>query len=285
MAGLTAAALDHVQAADARFLLVEDVDVDSPLSTAMDAAAGQSWLRHRHAGVQPRRRILLPSTKDEYWSRFSKKTLSTLRRKLRKFGQTRLERITDVAHVLRFLEIAHEISLQTWQTRQFGLRVRNDAAELEAFAALAEHGLLRSYLWFSNDAPAAFLLGLQDKGTYHYEEVGYATPFAKHSPGLVMLVQVLDDVLERDRAERFDFGGGDADYKRLFSNCASESGTVWLFPPRWGNRASVGYLQLCTTARRWARHAVAVSGWAQRARQRVRYGGSQTVHPSHPAEE
>jgi hypothetical protein len=311
VSGLTEAALDHVQSVGARFLLVEDVDVDSPLAGALGAGrcpnlvgwaaptttAGDmvgtahptrltAWLQYRHAGVQSRRRILFPSSRDEYWGRFSKKSLSTLRRKLKKFGETRLERITDIAHVPRFLEIAHRISLQTWQSRQFGLRVRNDAAELDGLATLANHGLLRSYLWFSNDEPVGFLVGQQDKGVFHYEEVGYATPFAKYSPGLVMLMQVLDDLIEHDRPRVFDFGGGDADYKQFFANDESRSGTVWLFPPGWGNRLAVGHLQVCAAVRRWARHAVAISGWAQRARQWVRYGGARTVvRPSHSAEE
>src|SRR5581483_7315650 len=108
--------------------------------------------------------IKLPSRKDDYWNGFSKKTLSTMRRKLKKFGETRLERITAVTQIARFLEIAHEISKQTWQSRQFGLRVRNDAAELELLSVLAQHRLLRCYLWFSNDEPVAFLIGNQDKG-------------------------------------------------------------------------------------------------------------------------
>jgi hypothetical protein len=274
---LVATALQHVRCVGARFLLIEDVDVQSPLATALREPVAASWLPFHHAGVQPRWRIQLPATAAEYWGGYSKKTLSTMRRKLKKFGETRLERITDISQVARFLEIAHEISLQTWQTRQFGLRIRNDAGELELFTTLAQHGLLRSYLWFSNGQPVGFLVGHQDRGRFHYEEVGYATQFAKYSPGQTMLVQVLDDLFAHDRPEWFDFGGGDADYKQFFANHESQSGTVWLFPPTAVNRGAVTYLHACRAARQWARRAVAQGGWANRARQWVRYGGAKTA--------
>jgi teichuronic acid biosynthesis glycosyltransferase TuaC len=233
---LVTAALDHVRAVDAGFLLVQDLEAGSRLDVALSRGVPGSWSQYRHAGVQPHRRIQLPADKKAYWSGFSSKTLSTMRRKLKKFGETRLERITDVTQVPRFLEIAHAISLQTWQTRQFGLRVHNSAAELHLLGTLAQLGLLRSYLWFSNDEPVAFLIGNQDKGRFHYEEVGYATPFAKHSPGQTMLVQVLDDLFDHDRPEWFDFGGGDADYKQLFANHDSRSETA--LP--WRNCARAG---------------------------------------------
>jgi len=271
---LVLTALNHVLAVGAGFLLVQDVEVGSPLEDALSRGVPATWSQFRHAGVQPHHRIQLPADKREYWSRFSGKTLSTMRRKLKKFGVTRLERITDISQVPRFLEIAHHISLNTWQTRQLGLRVRNDASELHLLSTLAQHGYLRCYLWFSNGEPVAFIVGNQDKGCFHYEEVGYATPFAKYSPGQTMLAQVIDDLIEFQRPEWFDFGGGDADYKQLFANHTSQSGTVWLFPPTLRNRAGLAQLWASWHARRWARRIVVSSGWASRARQWVRYGWS-----------
>ncbi len=271
-AALFDAALQHVVQAGAAFLLIEDLDDQTVLAQSVTEKTPKTWLPFRHAGIQPRRRIQLPSTAAEYWNRFSTKTRSTFRRKLKKFGETRLERITDVADVPRFLEIAHQISLQTWQTRQLGLRVRNNAEELELLSILAREGLLRSYLWFSNGEPVAFLIGNQDKGGFHYEEVGYATPFAKHSPGQMMLIQVMDDLFAKDRPEWFDFGGGDADYKQMFASHESRSGTLWLWPPTLSNLATVNYVRGCRRVRQTARRAVVTLGMASRARQWVRYG-------------
>jgi len=129
------------------------------------------------------------------------------------------------------------------------------------------------------------MIGHQDKGCFHYEEVGYATSFAKFSPGQMLLVQVLDDLWEHDRPAWFDFGGGEADYKQFFSNHESRSGTIWLFPPTGTNRVAVGYLRACLAARYWGRWAVVSSGWGNRARQWLRYGGAKPAVASSETED
>lgn len=262
----------HVTKSRAAFLLIEDLDEQTALANVIATATPSGWMPFRHTGVQPRRRIHLPETPAEYWNHFSKKTLSTFRRKLKKFGETRLERITAVSDVPRFLEAAHRISLQTWQTRQFGLRVRNNDEERELLTILAQEGLLRSYLWYAQGEPIAFTIGNQDKGCFHYEEVGYMTAQARFSPGQMMLIQMIDDVLTTNRPEWFDFGGGDADYKTLFANHESRSGTLWLWPPTLSNVATVNYIRSCRGLRQGVRRMVVTSGFANRARQWVRYG-------------
>lgn len=273
LAAVIRTTLDQVTASRAAFLLIEDLDLDSPLAQALKEVLPRGWTRYHHAGIQPRRRIQLPATTDEYWAKFSSKTRQTFRRKLKKFGSTRLERLRDVADVPRFLEAAHRISLQTWQTRQFGLRIRNDAAELAQFTKLAELGLLRCYLWYVEEQPVAFTVGNQDHGCFHYEEVGYLSEFAKHSPGQMMLIQMIDDLILHDPATCFDFGGGDADYKELFANHTSQSGTVWLLPPTWSGRVTAAHLQLCQWGRKTVRRAIERGGLTTRFRQWVRYGG------------
>lgn len=282
---LLAKTLEHVQSAGAAFLLLEDLDVESPLGVALKQALVSGWSGYYHAGIQPRRRIALPSTTDAYWQQFSSKTRQTFRRKLKKFGTTRLDRIQTVEDVPRFLDAAHAISLQTWQTKQFGLRVSNDLATTAQLTKLAELGFLRCYLWHVDERPVAFTIGNQCHGRFHYEEVGYLTEFARHSPGQMMLIQMIDDLIVHEHADWFDFGGGDADYKALFANQSSQSGTVWLFPPTWCGRATAGYLHSCQRGRALVRSAIARSGWTTRFRQWVRYGGRKPDATSAPATE
>lgn len=276
---LLASALEWVSQQRAAFLLIEDLDDASPLAVTLNATLPDGWRIYRHAGIQPRRRIALPETPELYWQKFSSKTRQTFRRKLKKFGRTHLSRIEDVSQVADFLQAAHQISLQTWQTRQFGLRVRNDRAELARFCELARLGLLRSYLWFVEDQAVAFTIGFQDHGRFYYEEVGYLPEFARFSPGQMMLIQMIDDLIAHHRAEWFDFGGGDADYKELFATHSSRSGTVWLFPPTLQGATTHAYLETSHYFRRTARQLLTRYGDATRWRQWVRYGGKRPANP------
>ncbi|HVH43184.1 MAG TPA: GNAT family N-acetyltransferase [Labilithrix sp.] len=277
-------AREQVIATRSDFLLIEDLERNAALARACEAAEADGFRVFAPKGWQPRLKIDLPKTADEYWKKFSGKTRSTFRRKLKKFGTTRLQKVSRADEVAGFLAHAHEISKQTWQTRQLGLRVRNEGGELVQLEAAARAGLLRSYLWFVNDLPAAFLIGNQAHGVFNYEEVGYATAFAKNSPGQMMLLQVLDELFSVDTPHLFDFGGGDAEYKRMFSNHQSESGTIWLVPPGVRLRLILGYLKTYAKATQEARRRIAGSPWAMRLRQRVRYGGAKVGGAAETAE-
>lgn len=262
------------------FLMIEDLERTTALGRACTAAISQGWRVFAPKSWQPRLKIELPKTAEEYWKKFSGKTRNTFRRKLKKFGTTRLQKVSRPEEVADFLAQAHEISKQTWQTRQLGLRVRNEGGEVVQLAAAARAGLLRSYLWFVNDVPAAFLIGNQAHGVFNYEEVGYATAFAKNSPGQMMLLQVLDELYTVDTPHLFDFGGGDAEYKRMFSNVQGESGTIWLVPPGVRLGLILRYLKLYATVKQEARQRIAASPWAMKLRQRVRYGGAAAAPPA-----
>lgn len=272
---LWSATLKTVSSRHADFLLIEDLDQQSSLANQVLNSLPAGWNVFVPNGRQARLRIQFPEGL-EYWNQFSKKTLGTFRRKLKKFGETRLERITSGDQVPEFLAQAHEISRQTWQSRRLGLRIRNNEAERASLSALANAGLLRSYLWLSNGEPAAFCVGNQAHGVFNYEEVGYATKFARFSPGQMLVVQMIEDLLAHDRPECFDFGGGDADYKRMFANHTSESGTVWVTPPAWKARASLGWIQCGRALKQTARRTIATLGLATRVRQWIRYGGTPT---------
>lgn len=276
-------ATGHATAVGADFLLIEDLEETSPLFQAGQDRASHGCQVFATHEFQPRRYIDFPPTEAEYWRTFSSRSLSKFRRNLKKFGQTRLERVTEIEQLPDFLRAANEISRQSWQSRQFGLRVRNDDAELRQLSALAQHGLLRSYLWWIEGKPAAFAVCNQNAGCFRYEEIAYCAEFGQFSPGRTMLQQIVEDLLRHRSPATLDFGGGDAEYKQQFANRASRSGTIWLVPPGWRARCSLAYLKACRKVRWTARNLIKQSGWGTRARQWVR--AARTAPSAVPANE
>ena len=167
-------------------------------------------------------------------------------------------------------EAAHLISQRTWQSAQLGLRIHNNDVEAQLFTFLATQHALRSYLLYVDEKPAAFLIGTQFQGHFNYEEVGYDRDFADRSPGLVLLLHVLDDLLKNNPPQRFDFGGGEADYKRLFATSTSESGSVWLVPPGLRPQFWLGFLRACRLTDRLARACIGKLGLTTLLRQLIR---------------
>lgn len=64
---------------------------------------------------------------------------------------------------------------------------------------------------------AAAHFGIATGQVWHYWFPSYCRSFGKHSPGLLLLLEMVDDAC-RDGCERFDLGWGEARYKSEFSN-------------------------------------------------------------------
>ncbi len=254
----------------ATFLLVEDLESQDPLIASAESLQHDGFRLFSPTGIQERLKIEFPPNPNDYWMNFSSKTRNTFKRKQKKIGTTRLVRITEPAQIAEFLETAHTISQRTWQSEKLGLRIHNNDAELRFFTTLATQQTLRSYLLFVDDKPAAFLIGTQHNGHFSYEEVGYDREFSDRSPGQVLLLQVLEDLLSDNPPRVFDFGGGTADYKQLFATTASTSGTLWLVPPGIRPQLCLAYLRTCRFLDRTARSIAKKLGATTLLRQLIR---------------
>jgi CelD/BcsL family acetyltransferase involved in cellulose biosynthesis len=69
------------------------------------------------------------------------------------------------------------------------------------------------------DEPIAAHLGLRSRTTWHYWLPAYDRRFAKHSPGLILLLQMTEAAVGFG-LERIDLGKGDALYKRRLANAS-----------------------------------------------------------------
>ena len=254
----------------ASYLLIEDLERSDPLFAAAESLTRDGFRIFSPTGIQERLKIEFPPNPADYWAKFSSKTRNTFKRKQKKIGATRLVRVTEPGQIAEFLETAHVISQRTWRSDKLGLRIHNNAQELRFFTFLATQQSLRSYLLFVDEQPAAFLFGTQHKGLFSYEEVGYDREFSDRSPGQVLLVQVLEDLLQDNPPRVFDFGGGAADYKQLFATTTSTSGNVWLVPPGLRPQLCLAYLRGCRAMDRTARAIVSKLGATTLLRQLIR---------------
>lgn len=268
MEAATQAVIEH----GARYLLIEDVDQDSPLLKLAESYRSRGYGFYTPVAFQERLKIQLPRTSDEYFSKFSAKTRNTFRRKERKLGNIRMVRCCNVDQIPDFLRDAHLISVNTWQTEYFGLRVKNDAADVAQFTFLASQGALRCYLLYQDDKPMAFVIGSQHRGLYRYDEVGFDRKYHLLSPGNVLLVKIIEDMFAHNTPTLFDFGMGDADYKRKFCNFETKAGNIWLVPPGIQGRSLVAFLKGSRSLRECGRKLVQAVGWYNKWRQKSRLG-------------
>jgi len=271
-------AMREVRQRGARFLLVEDLDQSSTLLRQAEGLTSRGFRVYSPTSMQVRLKIQLPPVADDYWNKFSSKTRGTFRRQERKLGDFRVVCSTSLDQVADFLRDANKISVNTWQSDQFGLRIKNDDNDLAQYSFLASQGAFRSYLLYFGDTPVTFVVGIQFRGVFRYDELGFDRQYHALSPGRVLLIKILEDVYNRDTPQWFDFGMGDADYKRIFANYESTAGNVWILPPGLRSLSLIAYLKGSRLVRRGGREAVKALGWYRRMRQKARLGAAVDVN-------
>lgn len=236
---------EQVRARGGEFLLVEDLEDTSTLWTHLHDLRRKGFELYAPTGVHARRKIRMPATLEEFWGRMSSKTRSNFRRNQKKFTGGTLRVVREVDQIEDFLRLAHQVSLNTWQTECLGLRIHNNAAEAELLKFLARQGTLRSYLLLQGERPVAFVLGNQFRRYFNFEEFGFDRDFTELSPGTHLLLAVVEEMYRHDTPEWFDFGGGDAEYKRGMANTETCSACFWLIPPgsraAWAMRSQIAY--------------------------------------------
>lgn len=249
-------------------LMLEAAAVDAPLWSAINDSlsrktTGLKLLRPQ--ALQPRWRIHLPDSVDEYWStQFKGKTRNTLRRKRKKLGNYRVEVITNPTDIEEFLAAASAVSEHTWQSRQLGLRVKNNEQERHLFRTLAERCEFRAHLMLVDERPVAFAINTSHDGYLHFEETGFLPELSHLSPGTVLISELVDDVIGCGEYHTIDFGLGHADYKQLFSNQQTQSADVWLMRNSPVTAVAAGLISAQESLRNAAKKSLQKSGVLRR---------------------
>jgi Acetyltransferase (GNAT) domain len=264
--------MDGSGSRDVRSLYIEALDRNSALYQQLqNGSRDLIWMEP--GPLQPRWRLQLPGSVDEYWQQqFSRRSRNTLRRKKKKIKGFQLQVATQPEHISAFLRAANAVSRETWQSRQLGLRIRNDERELRLFTALAERGAFRGYVLVVDERPIAFVYLTSHNGVIHNEETGYVADMAQFSPGLVLLSEVVDDVIATGQYDILDFGLGHAFYKELLANQESQSEDAWLLRPGLATSLDCAAIRLQQRSQSLAKASLARAGvlrivkrWRRRA--------------------
>jgi CelD/BcsL family acetyltransferase involved in cellulose biosynthesis len=160
-----------------------------------------------------------------YMAKFSAKTRSTLKRKMRKFadlsgGEIGVLEFRTKDELTRFFPLARSVSAKTYQERLLGAGLPDTPAFAEYAASLAENGALRAYVLDLQGRPAAYLFLPIEHGRVVYAYLGYDPAVAQHSPGTVLQLAVMERLFAEPGLRLFDFTEGAGEHKELFSTHA-----------------------------------------------------------------
>lgn len=230
-----------------------DHDDDGYLVTSLPIAA-IDLLARRNPGLKPfvyqdysRRFADLTLGFEDYMQCFSAKARSTLRRKLRKFAELGgsgidVRAYRSPAEMLEFHRIAREISRRTYQERLLDAGLPDGEEFAAEMAKLAAAGEVRAWLLFLESRPVSYLYAPAAGDTLIYAYLGYDPDFAQHSPGTVLQLEAMREVMAEGRFRLFDFTEGDGQHKRQFATGSVDCADLLLLRPSLSNRLTMAAL-------------------------------------------
>ena len=151
-----------------------------------------------------------------YLAKFSAKSRSTLRRKLRKFtessgGDIQFRVCVTPEEMDAFYADARNISRHTYQEAMFDMGLPTDEGFRQAMQAAAAVGAVRGFLLYHQGQPVAYLYCPMIDGVVQYLYLGYMPEYTQLSVGTVLLLLAFENLFLDPAARYFDFTEGGQD--------------------------------------------------------------------------
>ena len=192
--------------------------------------------RSHFAEVRTHRRLRLPATFEDFLAARSRKVRSGIRYDAKRLEQRlgdrlRIERLGAPADLDRIFRDIVRIAELTYQ-KGLGAAFL-DTPELRRLTSLSlERGWFRAWVLYDEETPIAFWQGAVYGRTYHSAATGYDPSYGRDRVGIYLLSRVISDLCADPQVDTFDFGFGDADYKRHFSDEAWNESDLVVFAAR-----------------------------------------------------
>lgn len=203
---------------------------------------------------QPHFAIKLPGSAEEYHKGLSSNARWQAKSKQKKLmkdfaGDVEVRCFKDKSEVEILAQDAERIAKMSYQ-RGLGVGFADSPSMRDALRLKAERGWLRAYVLYLGKKPAAFWIGDINGATFGSDFLAYDTEFAKYSPGMFLIVKVIEGFCDAksDGVTTIDFATGHAQYKEALSNEGWQEIAVNIFAPTAKGmllnlvRSSVGWI-------------------------------------------
>jgi hypothetical protein len=182
--------------------------------------------------------MIVPEGIDEVYRNMSSDRRIETRRRVRKLqahpaGEPKIACYQHEAELDRLFQDAEEIAMKTYH-RGLGVGFADRPDVRSRLELAARKGWLRANLLYIGNRPVAFWVGMLYHGSFVSEYMGYDPEFRKFSPGMVLIMRVIEGFCDRengDTVRELDFGLGHAEYKGALCSKNWLEAPVYIFSP------------------------------------------------------
>jgi len=221
--------------------------------------------------TEPHWVMSIPETADQLYEHFSPRNRSNLRRLTRRLekaypGQVEVRTYTTEDELEDAINVMGRVSAKTYQS---GLDCGFVDAKynLTMLKMAASRGWLKACVLFIQGEPCAFELAFRYCQTYFGLHTGFDPKWKQYRIGTVLFLRFLESICGDSAVDRFDFGFGDAEYKRSYGDKQWQEASVYIFAPR-AYPVAINMLQSAVTGLSFAMNRflekAGFAGWLKR---------------------
>jgi Acetyltransferase (GNAT) domain len=213
--------------------------VDSPLFAALEGLGGPLE-QQRFLTTYTRRRLVLPESFEAFLASRTQKVRRGIRYDSKKLldalgDELAVEILREPESFERLVSEVDGIAVSTYQ-RALGAGFADTPEQRSIIRIGLEKGYVRAYLLYHRGTPIAYWVGSVYRGTMFLRATGFDHAYARNRVGVYLLMRVIDDLCADPAVGVLDFGPGDAEYKRLFTNDGVVERNLVVFAPTFRAR-------------------------------------------------
>ena len=196
-----------------------------------------SFLSRNHSVLaEPHWQTNITDTVKEFYNNVPNSRRRRWRRDIRQLEKISSSKIKVVCYRQRsdidyLSDLAYEIEKRTYKKNLCSGFI-SSPLNRNLLEQAAGDGWLRAYVLYAGDQPCAFQFDIQYEGVQFTEYGSFDPKWSRGSPGIVLLIKVLEDLCKESDISRMDFGFGDALYKRKFGTDHWLEESVYIYAPR-----------------------------------------------------
>ena len=262
---------ESLRKGEAHMALLSHIPTNSPLFQAADGCLSGSE-RPRFTAPKLHRIAAVDYGRDGLYAHVLPKIRKTQRRwknLLQDYaGAVRIQPISKVSDLDEVIRDVEEVAKKTYQ-RGLGVGFIANPETHDLLKLAARNGWLWGRILYIADKPRAFWIGNVYRGTLHGDFVGYDPAFSEYSPGMFLMVKVVEELVNHVAEygiTQIDFGLGDAQYKEVFGTSGWEEMSAYIFARTLRGGALMAMSAMTETLDRGMRAALNASGLLPKAK-------------------